>query len=221
MLTKDINFRPTSVQCYEELEYVEKLINNPDEFTKIYLEKKNKPYIKKEGNLKNDNHKYFFIDDNKPHQPQTTNKASINPNNNFNGNIYNISNNANFNNNNNCFNFNLNNNNNNNNFNNNFYNNNFNNNYNNNFNNNYNNNNFNNNYNNNNFNNNFYNNNFNNCYNYNNFNTNVCSTYNCYQNIPSYASYIMYQYYYLNQSKLIPQNINNNNLVAGIKLTIL
>jgi hypothetical protein len=31
----------------------------------------------------------------------------------------------------------------------------------------------------------------------------------------------MYQYYYLNQSKLIPQNINNNNLVAGIKLTIL
>ena len=40
MLEKDINFRPTSAQCYEELEYIEKLINNPDEFTKIYLEKK-------------------------------------------------------------------------------------------------------------------------------------------------------------------------------------
>ena len=97
MLIKDINFRPTSTQCCEELEYIEKLIDSPDEFTKIYLEKKNKPHIKKEGNLKNDNHKYFFIDDNKPHQPQTTNKASINPNNNYNGNICSISNNGNFN----------------------------------------------------------------------------------------------------------------------------
>jgi len=48
MLIKDINFRPTSLQCYEELEYIKKLIDNPDdEYAKMYLEKKNKPYKKK------------------------------------------------------------------------------------------------------------------------------------------------------------------------------
>ena len=101
MLEKDINFRPTSTQCCEELEYIEKLINNSDEYTKIHLEKKNKSFKKRSETeiYKKDKHKVFFIADNKPHQPQTTNKASINPNNNYNGNICSISNNGNFNNN--------------------------------------------------------------------------------------------------------------------------
>jgi len=221
MLIKDINFRPTSLQCCEELEYIEKLIDNPDdEYAKMYLEKKNKQYKKKAASeiLKKDNHKAFINEDNKPLQPQTTNKTSINPNNNFNGNDWSIFNNNNFNNNNNNSNYNYNNNYNNNNFNNNYTNYNCNNSYNNmNFNNNYNNNIFNNNYNNNIFNNNYTNNNFNNSYNNNNFNTNIYSNYNLYQNSSNYASYINNQYYYLNQSKLVSQNINNNNLVAEFK----
>ena len=228
MLINDINFRPTSLQCCEELEYIEKLIDNPDdEYSKMYLEKKNKPYKKKAASeiLKKDNHKVIINEDNKSHQPQTTNKTSINPNNNFNGNDCSIFNNINFNNNN-CCNNNLSNNYNNNNFNNNYNNYNFNNNFNNNnfnkiynninFNNNYNNNILNNNYNNINFNNIYNNNNFNNIYNNSNFNTNICSDYNFYQNSSNYASYINNQYYHLNQSKLISQNINNN-IVAGFK----
>jgi len=218
MLEKDINFRPTSTQCCEELEFIEKLIDNPDnEYTKIFLEKKNKPNKKKATSeiLKKDNHKVSFNKDSKPHQPQTINNNSIDSNNNFNDNNCFNSNNVNFNNN--CFNNNLSNNCNNNNYN--FNNNNYN--YNNinfnNNNNNYNYNNFNNNCNNNNFINNFNNNNFNNIYNNNNFNTNICSAYNPYQNPLYYASYINNQYYYLNQSKLIPQNINNNNLVMDMQ----
>ena len=41
MIKKDFNFRPNSTQCCEELEYIEKIINNPDDkYSKIYLEKK-------------------------------------------------------------------------------------------------------------------------------------------------------------------------------------
>ena len=48
MLEKDINYRPTSSQCYEELEYIEKLINNPDdENAKKYLEEINKLLYRK------------------------------------------------------------------------------------------------------------------------------------------------------------------------------
>ena len=95
MLIKDINFRPTAAQCCEELEYIEKIIDNPDdEYAKMYLEKKNKPlpesiYKKKATSeiLQKDNHKVLFInEDNKPHQPQITNNVSINPANNANGN---------------------------------------------------------------------------------------------------------------------------------------
>ena len=224
MLEKDINFRPTSTQCCEELEYIKKIIDNPDdEYAKMYLEKKNKPlpeniYKKKAASeiLQKNIHKIYFInEDHKPHQPQIANNAFINPTNNFNGNNCNNS----YNNNNiNYNNYNYNNcnyNNNNCNYNNNNYNNN---------NNNYSYNNCNYNYNNNNYryNNNYsYNNfiyNYNN--NYNNFNKNFNrsnSSYNFYQNTPVYASYINNQCYYLNQSKLIPQNISNNNLVTAFK----
>ena len=204
MLEKDINFRPTSAQCCEELEYIEKIIDNPDDkYAKMYLEKKNKPlpesiYKKKAVSeiLVKDIHKANFNNlDNNPHQPQIGNNVSINPINNFNGNNCNNS-----------------------------------------YNNNYNYNNINYNYNNRNFN---YNNNnysYNNCnYNYNNFynwiynyNNNIFNNlnnnfngsnfaYNCIQNPSTYASYFNNQWYYLNQSKLIPQNFNNNNLITSFK----
>ena len=261
MLEKDINFRPTSNQCCEELEYIQKIIDNPDdEYAKMYLEKKNKPYIKRAGseNTKKDNHKVFFINENnKPHQPQTTNKTPINSYNNSNSNDFSNPNNTSFNNNNNCINNNNLNNNYNNNYNNNcntiIYNNNYNiynnNNHNNYYNNNYNNNNynynnynnvnFNNNYNNNNYSHNFNDNNFNNCYNninynnnynnsnysnnyndnnYNNSNNHYYRRHSAYYSYPlAYASYINNQYYDLNQSKLVHENISNNNLVAEFK----
>ena len=196
MLEKDINYRPTSSQCYEELEYIEKLINNPDdENAKKYLEERNKPLYKKKAASeipkRHDNHKIYFVDE--PSKQQTIDNTSFNPNNNSNFNGCSNFNNTNFNNSNNCLNNNLNNipnNNFNTNINNNYQN--FNNNINNNYNNNFNcstniNNGFNNNFNsntniNNNFNNNFNyntnnNNNFNNI-NFNNFNNNINNNFN-------------------------------------------
>ena len=257
MLEKDINFRPTSKQCCEELEYIQKIIDNPDDkYAKMYLEKKNKQYIKRAGseNNKKNNHKVFYInEDNKPKQPQETTKTPINSNNNSNDNHLSNSNYISFNNNsclnsnnlnynyNNNYNNNCNNNNYNNNYNinnnsnqNNFYNNNYNNcNYNNNYNNNNINysNNFNNNDFNNNYNNNFNNNDFNNNYNNNFNNINYTNNYNdnnydvhynrrhsaCYSYPLAYASFNNNQCYYLNQSKLVPENISNNNLFVGFK----
>jgi len=44
MLNEDINFRPTSRQCYDELEKIKIIIKNPnDEEAKIFLENKNDP----------------------------------------------------------------------------------------------------------------------------------------------------------------------------------
>ena len=247
MLEKDINFRPTSKQCYEELEYIQKIIDNPDdEYAKMYLEKTNKSYIKREGseNLKKVNYKIFFKnEDNKLQQPQSTNKTPIKSNNNSNDNYFSNFNNTFLNDNNNCLNnnnldnnnnnysnnFNYNNNDNNincsNSFNNNNYNNiNYNNNLNNNthnntnYSNNFNNINFNNNYNNINYNNNINNINYNNNYNDNNYSNHNNRRHSAFYSYPqSYASFINNQCYYLNQSKLVHENISNNNLVIGFK----
>ena len=44
MLNDDINFRPTSSQCYDELQHIKIIIKNPhDEEAKTYLENKNDP----------------------------------------------------------------------------------------------------------------------------------------------------------------------------------
>ena len=44
MLNRDINYRPTSSQCYDELQEIKKIIQNPnDEKAKLYLENKNDP----------------------------------------------------------------------------------------------------------------------------------------------------------------------------------
>ena len=44
MLNDDINYRPTSSQCYDELEKIKDIIKNPDdELAKIYLQNKNEP----------------------------------------------------------------------------------------------------------------------------------------------------------------------------------
>ena len=110
MLEKDINYRPTSSQCYEELEYIEKLINNPDdENAKKYLEERNKPLYKKKAASeipkRHDNHKIYFVDE--PSKQQTIDNTSFNPNNNSNFNGCSNFNNTNFNNSNNCLNNNL------------------------------------------------------------------------------------------------------------------
>jgi len=43
MLEEEINIRPTSFQCYNELIQIEKIIENPnDEYAKKYLENKNR-----------------------------------------------------------------------------------------------------------------------------------------------------------------------------------
>ena len=50
MLDDDINNRPNSKQAYEELEYIEKIIKNPDdEEAKIYLKNKIKPSYKRQN----------------------------------------------------------------------------------------------------------------------------------------------------------------------------
>jgi len=214
MLEKDINYRPTSSQCYEELEYIEKLINNPDdENAKKYLEEINKLLYRKraasEVPKKHDNYKIYYVD--KPPKHQTIDKTSFNPNNNSNVNNCSNLNNTNFNNSNNCSNnnlYNINNNNFNTNINNNYqnFNTNINNNYNNNFicNTNNINNSFNNNFNNNNnINNNFNNSNFNcntivnNNFNNSNFNCNTIVNNNFNNNF--------------NNNNNINNNFNNNN----------
>ena len=243
MLEKDINYRPTSSQCYEELEYIEKIINNPDdENAKKYLEERNKPLYKKKAvseiPKRHDTHKIYFVDE--PSTQQTIDNTSFNPNNNSNFNGCSNFNNTNFNNSNNCLNNNLCNNNFNTNINNNYqnFNNNINNNYNNNFNCNTNiNNNFNNNFNyntniNNNFNNNFncninnnfnnnnfnYNNNNNNNFNninFNNFNNNYERRHSASYPCQYPFSYIKNQYYLNNQSKLHLES--HNNLIVEFK----
>ena len=41
MLNEEINNRPTSNQCYDELEQIEKIIENPnDNYAKKFLQKK-------------------------------------------------------------------------------------------------------------------------------------------------------------------------------------
>ena len=53
MLVNDINFRPTSSQCYDELQYIKKIIKDPnDEDAKTFLENKNNPKKKEANKLK-------------------------------------------------------------------------------------------------------------------------------------------------------------------------
>ena len=211
MLEREIFLRPTSEQCYEELEYIEKIIDNPDdENAKMYLEERNKPlsdniYKKKAGSEIHEfhNNKVYFIA-HKSHKSKAKDKSSTNPNDNSNVNNCSNSNNTNFNNYGNCSNNNLNNNNNqnfNNNINNNIYNNqNFNININNNINNNQN---FNININNNIYNNQNFNNlnyNINNNQNFNNFNYNINNNQNFNNNIN-----------YINNNQNLNTNFINNN----------
>jgi serine/threonine protein kinase len=49
MLVEDINYRPTSSQCYDELQYIKLIIKNPNDEEAIdYLDNKNDPQKKKE-----------------------------------------------------------------------------------------------------------------------------------------------------------------------------
>ena len=53
MLNDDINYRPTSSQCYDELEKIKDIIKNPDdELAKIYLKNKNEPGKRKKNEIK-------------------------------------------------------------------------------------------------------------------------------------------------------------------------
>jgi len=46
MLEEDINYRPTSKQCYDELQYIKQIIKNPsDEVANRYLQSKNKEKV--------------------------------------------------------------------------------------------------------------------------------------------------------------------------------
>ena len=53
MLNDDINYRPTSSQCYDELEKIKNIIKNPDdELDKIYLKNKDEPGKRKKNAIK-------------------------------------------------------------------------------------------------------------------------------------------------------------------------
>jgi serine/threonine protein kinase len=53
MLTEDINARPTSSQCLDELEYIKKIIKNPNDEEAIdYLKNKNNPNQKRDTPIK-------------------------------------------------------------------------------------------------------------------------------------------------------------------------
>ena len=114
MLEENINFRPTSSQCYDELQYIKQIIKNPnDEVAKKFLQNKNDP-VKKKSNIMN-----VKILEPKNNDLKKMNSQPCNPVNNINNNNNNIY--KNINNNINNINININNN-----FYNNFYNNNIN-----------------------------------------------------------------------------------------------
>ena len=75
MLNEEINNRPTSNQCYDELEQIEKIIENPnDNYAKKFLQKKNEPnYTKPNSQDISNNNKNTNI-----------NKININNNNKYN-----------------------------------------------------------------------------------------------------------------------------------------
>ena len=94
MLEEDINFRPTSSQCYDELQYIKQIIKNPnDEDAEKYL--KNKNGKKEETKMKvvkpstqNNEYKYMATQ-------QVNNNTNINNNiynTNINNNVYNTNN---------------------------------------------------------------------------------------------------------------------------------
>ena len=99
MLVNDINFRPTSSQCYDELQYIKKIIKDPnDEDAKTFLENKNNPKKKEANKLKiiipeqkNNEIKHMAtqVNNNNVYNNNNNNNTFINTN--INNNIYNNS----------------------------------------------------------------------------------------------------------------------------------
>jgi len=113
MLEQNINFRPTSSQCYDELQYIKQIIKNPDdEEANQYLNNKNDPNKKIENKMKvkvkkqsnNENqHSVTQINNNNNMNNNYNTNTFINNNNVFNNSntyIRNYTNNNSFNNNN-------------------------------------------------------------------------------------------------------------------------
>ena len=107
MLEENINFRPTSSQCYDELQYIKQIIKNPnDEDAKSFLDNKNNPAKKTSNEMKvivknlNDNgikkmqtQQYNQVNNNNMRNIMNNNMNNMNNimnnnNNNINNNIY-------------------------------------------------------------------------------------------------------------------------------------
>jgi len=104
MLEEDINYRPTSKQCYDELQYIKQIIKDPsDEVANRYLQSKNKEKVSERLKIKipelknqnlermqtqqyNQNNNNMY--NNKMYNNNMNNNNMINNNTNVNNNIY-------------------------------------------------------------------------------------------------------------------------------------